>query len=285
MATVARSPNPADARVPCPLCGGLVHPIAGRCKHCKQDLTQFRGTRPHAAVPLPALVAPPAPTPVPVAIVVTEASQPVLPPRVTAQSVAVADRRSAWRSWPSMVIALAIVAIVAAIAIMVWPDRSNDAKKALPPPPAPERMDTSPLPPHAQLTPVPPAAPPSQPDVWDPPQTQRDPDVLSQDPDDDLADPFATPHAGRRQPAPGSVTGVAECDDVVAVYRQFFRCDKLRAAGPAAMRAQRDALDAMMRGWGDLNNAPQAAKDAMAVACRQAVDGLRQGADAMGCPI
>src|SRR5688572_9858616 len=54
MAAAAR-PNPADARVPCPLCGGLIHPIAGRCKHCKGDLSAMRSTRPAAAATLPSL--------------------------------------------------------------------------------------------------------------------------------------------------------------------------------------------------------------------------------------
>jgi hypothetical protein len=35
-APVAMSPG----RVPCPLCGGPVHPIAGRCRHCRGDLTR-----------------------------------------------------------------------------------------------------------------------------------------------------------------------------------------------------------------------------------------------------
>lgn len=64
MAAVTR-PGPADARVPCPLCGGLIHPIAGRCKHCKGDLRAMRTARPAAAATLPALGAPGAPNPAP----------------------------------------------------------------------------------------------------------------------------------------------------------------------------------------------------------------------------
>jgi hypothetical protein len=175
---------------------------------------------------------------------------------------------------------------------MVWPDRSSEAKKALPPPPAPEHMDTSPLPPHAQLTPPPPSGqlpvvPPSQPDPWLDPQNQNqsDPDVLSQDlDDDDPVDPLAT-RTGRRQPRTNSATGVAECDDVIASYRELFRCDKMQAVGAAAMKAQRDALDQMIQTWRGLKTSPQAVKDSTAMACRQAFDGLRQTADALGCPI
>src|SRR5438045_2510286 len=60
MAAAARPgpPDPRDARdgrVPCPLCGGLIHPIAGKCKHCKADLTAYRSAPPAASAPLPAL--------------------------------------------------------------------------------------------------------------------------------------------------------------------------------------------------------------------------------------
>ena len=34
------SPTP-DPRVACPVCGGLVHPVAGKCKHCKTDLVKL----------------------------------------------------------------------------------------------------------------------------------------------------------------------------------------------------------------------------------------------------
>ncbi|MEO8700320.1 MAG: hypothetical protein ABI867_09765 [Kofleriaceae bacterium] len=54
MAAAARL-HPADARIPCPLCAGLIHPIAGRCKHCKGDLSVLRAGRPAAASALPAL--------------------------------------------------------------------------------------------------------------------------------------------------------------------------------------------------------------------------------------
>lgn len=49
--------SPGDARVPCPVCGGLIHPIAGKCKHCKGDLAGVRGGRPAAAQALPSIIA------------------------------------------------------------------------------------------------------------------------------------------------------------------------------------------------------------------------------------
>ncbi|MBK9034698.1 MAG: hypothetical protein IPL61_26105 [Myxococcales bacterium] len=39
----------APLRVPCPLCRQPIHPIAGRCRHCKVDLTRYVG--PPAAPP------------------------------------------------------------------------------------------------------------------------------------------------------------------------------------------------------------------------------------------
>ncbi len=44
-----------EARVPCPQCGGPIHPIAGRCKHCKTDLVAMRGGTPQAQSALPSL--------------------------------------------------------------------------------------------------------------------------------------------------------------------------------------------------------------------------------------
>jgi hypothetical protein len=186
----------------------LIHPIAGRCKHCKTDLSTFRAQRPQAAAQLPALAqrsepvlpipqqhaaipqqvngggnghsaptlasgpaapspwappsaheayqaqspaAPPAITPSQLA---QEASQPILPPRPTGMSWTHMQRqpppRSAWRSWPMVVIIVAMVAIVTAVVIMVWPTNSRadiDKKGNLDPPPAPERMDSKPTPP------------------------------------------------------------------------------------------------------------------------------------------
>ena len=162
MAAAARSPGISDGRVPCPRCGGLIHPVAGRCKHCKEDLSALRGGRPAAAAPLPVLngsgnghanghaqhAAPSAPMPMPVMPVMNEGSQPILPPRPTGRSFAAEKPRSVWKSWPMLVIVLASVAIVVAVVLMVWPPSSgHETKRALQPPPAPERMETNPLPP------------------------------------------------------------------------------------------------------------------------------------------
>ncbi len=153
-------PGPADARIPCPLCGGLIHPIAGRCKHCKNDLSALRSARPAAMAQLPALnhgapapghgaanghgrgpmngypAAPPGPppppsqnlvqavaaaAPIPLAIHHGPADAvPILPPRPTGRFTAPAPRAS-WKSWPVIVIILAVIAIVTAIILMLFP--------------------------------------------------------------------------------------------------------------------------------------------------------------------
>jgi hypothetical protein len=69
-----------------------------------------------------------------------------LPPRTTARSMAAARPHSIWRSWPMLVIVLAVIAIVAATVIMIIPPggKKHDGKMSAPP--APERMETNPLP-------------------------------------------------------------------------------------------------------------------------------------------
>jgi hypothetical protein len=184
MAESARLPGMLETRVNCPVCGGLIHPVAGRCKHCKADLAATRTGRAPAAAPLPPLhanhqlpvnapiVAATYISPVPIALPLHEGSAPILPPRPTGRSQAAAPR-SALRNWPVVVIGLAAVAIIAAVAIMVWPQskKDRDPQRALQPPPAPERMDSDPLPPsapdswagHSQVTPPPPSAAPQMP--------------------------------------------------------------------------------------------------------------------------
>ena len=169
MAAAAKAQGPADARIPCPLCGGLIHPIAGRCKHCKEDVSATRSSRP-ASAPLPALQASARPgtnghangngvakpvhpanayMAVPIAVRTEPESQPILPPRPTGRMEATGTARpSSWKSWPVIVIGIAVLAIIVAVILMVWPPGTTtkaDAK-TLAPPPAPERMDTNPSP-------------------------------------------------------------------------------------------------------------------------------------------
>lgn len=168
------APGVADARVPCPLCGGLIHPVAGRCKHCKQDLTAHRAGKPAASTALPALIA---------AAAVPEPSRPVLPPRPTGTSIAAQQpKRSLLHNWPLLVILLAGTAIVGAVVIMVWPQHHGEPSHTLKPPPAPERMDTDPSPTAPSMGADPwkqgnaaPVVPRSTPDPL-PPQPPQQPD-------------------------------------------------------------------------------------------------------------
>lgn len=187
MAAASRPPGIGDARVPCPLCGGLIHPVAGRCKHCKEDLSSLRAGRPQAAAPLPALnksaprygdvqaaVVPASPygpngpngtnghaSAVPIMVpaagegVVRDGGQPILPPRPTSQWHMKAQKPGGLaRHWPLLVIVLAAAAIVAAVIIMVLPeDEHKGGKRHLPATPAPDRMETDPLNKQSQLDP------------------------------------------------------------------------------------------------------------------------------------
>jgi hypothetical protein len=152
----------------------LIHPVAGRCKHCKEDLTSFRAGKPQASAPLPALNQPSQPiqyghvqaaavagtnghaVAVPVAVpAARDASQPILPPRPTSQWRMKAQRpKSLAKHWPLIVIILAVLAIVAAVVIMMLPeDEPRGGKKRLMAPPAPDRMETDPLNKQSQIDP------------------------------------------------------------------------------------------------------------------------------------
>ena len=189
--------------MPCPMCGGLIHPIAGRCKHCKEDLSALRAGRPQAQAPLPSLQntgIPMASAPLPQMIQqARDASQPILPPRPTGRGVAAQNPRSMWKSWPMLVIVLASIAIVVAVVFMFWPPSADAGKRMLQPPPAPERMETNPLPPPGQGN-------NNGADPWgghsqaDPPKARQTPDPPSApappDPND-LLSPFGgSPPAG-----------------------------------------------------------------------------------------
>lgn len=253
-----------EARVPCPHCGGLIHPIAGKCKHCKADLSSFRAARPAANAPLPALGAPALPNGHPPhaavahAVPLPVAAQTILPPRPTGAETVPA---SAWRSWPVVVIVVAMLAIVAAVVIMVWPaGHSAAGKRALQPPPAPERMDTQTPPvtpkldgaqPHAQAPGAaadpwaqpaprvdPQADPGGKPDPDPQAGAQDDPQAGAQDDphadpqadpqaDDDppaVADPFRAPAPGNRQRAQLSGGGMIELAMTARICRKLVQC-------------------------------------------------------------
>jgi hypothetical protein len=175
------------------VCGGSIHPIAGKCKHCKTDLVKLRkqqqqavaGTPPPARLPyggavarpptapvVPMTPAPsngvphaPAPSPwsAPTATTVSppppnfSAPMPMAPapviisapmPAIEAYTLP-STSRGAWsRSWPIVVAVIAAGAIVVSV-ILLLTGGKKDSKKAdhvLDPSPAPDRMNTDPLP-------------------------------------------------------------------------------------------------------------------------------------------
>lgn len=189
----------------------MVHPVAGKCKHCKADLTAYRATRPAASAPLPPLHqhggnghgngASHAATHGPMAVAAPEV-QPVLPSRPTARGGTAQPGGATWRSWPVLVIVLAMGAIIVAVVLMVWPVGASEAgKRTLQPPPAPERMLTDP---DVKPPPPPRAQPGGAPDPWSSPYAPRpavpapapsppDRDADDQGADDQDVDAFGNP--------------------------------------------------------------------------------------------
>jgi hypothetical protein len=96
-----------------------------------------------------------------------------------------------------------------------------------------------------------------------------------------LVDADRTPDRATR----ATETGVAECDEAIALYERVFECDKFKEMPADEIKAQRDVLQAMKDGWQPLRDAPIEAKRAAADGCRQAIDGLREAAKAMGCSL
>lgn len=152
-----------DPRTACPACGGPVHPIAGRCKHCKADLTRLRAGQAPIAAPAaarPALVAlgggngsgngHTAAAPAPAGAWPTPLGT---SPLSTATASAAThtpgdDTPSAWSTrWPLLVAGLAIVAIIASVAMLLFggnDDEKKESKARRFNGPAPELMPTDP---------------------------------------------------------------------------------------------------------------------------------------------
>jgi hypothetical protein len=118
--------NPMDPRIPCPVCGQPVHPVAGRCKYCKTDLVKLRESRGMRAPRIdPAMVdaAANAPAAVPMPFAPPAAAAPAAAPvnghngHTMEPAYAPLDPlpvKTSWtRRWPLL------VAIVAGIAILV----------------------------------------------------------------------------------------------------------------------------------------------------------------------
>jgi hypothetical protein len=162
MALAARSS--ADPRTACPVCGGSIHPIAGKCKHCKSDLVKLRrhqqaatGTPPPARLPYGAPARPPtAPAvPVPAPMNGSHSAPVAAAPVIISAPVAAIDPfalsdppppRGAWsRSWPIVVAVIAAGAIVVSVILLLTGGNGRDHKlDHVVQSPAPDHMDTNP---------------------------------------------------------------------------------------------------------------------------------------------
>ena len=127
---------------------------------------------------------------------------------------------SALRSWPVVVIVLAMIAIVTAVVLMVWPaHKGQDGKHALQPPPAPERMDTN------QLQETNPSAPTHP----------------SGGGTNNGADPWSQPHSQLDPPTPPSAPAAPDDPDIDDLSK-----DPFAAGGPAGMHGSGMATIAMV---------------------------------------
>jgi hypothetical protein len=163
----------------------------------------------------------------------------ILPPRPTGRFPAPSPRASSWKSWPVIVIVLAVVAIVTAIVLMLFPPGgARDPGRSDVLSPAPDRMDTNPAPSTPRK---PPAA---TPDPWDdrrgarttpsaPPAPADDPDIDSPD----LDPPISTrPRLPGRSSGPNMLysmikhacSRLAECGTINAPVKTL--CDRYTSA-------------------------------------------------------
>ncbi len=114
----------------CQVCGGSIHPLAGRCKHCKADLSkqrdaEARARRAAAATPVPTTT--PASSPQPAKAPTPRASsQPAPMPGGYHHQPAVGWRRR----WPIAVAAVALVAISFSAGMLIERSRGGDKTKS-----------------------------------------------------------------------------------------------------------------------------------------------------------
>jgi hypothetical protein len=188
---------------------------------------------------------------------------PVLPPRMTGRSMEVPHTRASWKSWPMLVIVLASIAIVVAVVMMVWPPTPVDAGRKIVQPPAPERMETDPLPPAG-------AGNSNGADPWgghsrvDPPAPPRQtPDPLPAAPAPAPRDPLGDPFGGL-----GGATGGLTPGGDVAFAVMAHACTKLKSCPNAD-----DTLMAVCDGLAALPHAAAPACDAEK-RCFDAIDKL-----------
>ena len=77
-------------------------------------------------------------------------------------------------------------------------------------------------------------------------------------------------------------TGIEECDAYVAAVKKYVECDKVP---DQARDATKKGLEQMQSGWANMDKMPDEAKKQAGEGCKQAVDALKKGAEALGCSI
>jgi len=78
-------------------------------------------------------------------------------------------------------------------------------------------------------------------------------------------------------------TGVAECDAYVAAVTKYVECDKVPEQARDATKQGLDQMQKAWSQWGD--DVPEETKKAAGDGCKTALDALKKGAEAIGCPI
>jgi hypothetical protein len=74
----------------------------------------------------------------------------------------------------------------------------------------------------------------------------------------------------------------AECEAYVKKMEAYLACPKVPKD---TVEGAKQGIDAMKQAWAQWDQMPVEAQDAAADACRQAIDALTQGAQAMDCTI
>jgi hypothetical protein len=239
--------NPMDARIPCPVCGQDIHPVAGRCKHCKTDLVKLREARGVRAPRIdPAVIGVAAVAPAVQPTAAAPESKPeaapivpptnghtshLLPPVLAYDAPEIAGsmpvRSSLARRWPILVAILAGIAIVVCAYILLL---APDTKAAAARParrdttPAPDRMDTMPAPNHL-------------PDPWGGQGSQGGTPQLPPNFDDPPAPGQAPPPNPPANPPTLQPGAVPSAEDYFSTL-QDKACEKLQACGLGGQMGQ-----------------------------------------------
>jgi hypothetical protein len=246
MAVRSETSHAAEPRTGCPVCGQPIHPIAGKCKHCKSDLVKLRRQHhaqhqqqlqqvaapsplpwpPQARAAAPRVVPSPAPG---LQVAPPAVPAPVALPAFAADEPAIAAPSRWSKIWPIAVAVIAAIAIVVCVVLLVSGGKSaaagHDGEK-IPPPPAADHMNTDPL---SQADPWGGAPPPGAPSAGAAP-----------------APPAPAP--APPPPAPPGHTGTPKGEEFMSAMYESL-CKRLTSCGPNAddLKAACDQMLSMVK--------------------------------------